>query len=308
MRETIKDLLGNTSRAAHKYYRNPGLLRPKKRLRQVPNIDSDRFVFVAGLHRSGTTILHQLLRAHPDVSGFENTQVPRDEGQFLQSVFKPDSAFGGPGRMAFDPNAHLTESSALVTDSNRNRLLREWGAYYDLDKRHLLEKSPSIIVSTRFFQALFPDARFVAIIRHPIVVSLSTHNWTKANGMPLTKVAEHWSTAHEIFLEDLKHLKNCLVLRYEDMTTAPEASLRVIQKYLDISAQEPREQVEEHNQRYLNRWERDVSNKDEVIANFDKAANPGLMERFGYSWQAPYTLNVAQWQMDNGSDASGNSQ
>jgi len=45
-----------------------------------------RIVFVAGLHRSGTSLVHRCLAAHPDVSGFADTGVPEDEGQHLQTV------------------------------------------------------------------------------------------------------------------------------------------------------------------------------------------------------------------------------
>ena len=63
---------------------------------------------------------------HPDASGFRDTGVPEDEGQHLQSVYRPARAHGGPGRFGFDPGAHLTEDSPLVTDENRARLAADW--------------------------------------------------------------------------------------------------------------------------------------------------------------------------------------
>ena len=36
-----------------------------------------RMVFVCGLHRSGTSVVHRCLREHPEVSGFSDTGVPR---------------------------------------------------------------------------------------------------------------------------------------------------------------------------------------------------------------------------------------
>jgi hypothetical protein len=36
-------------------------------------MDGHRFVFLAGLHRSGTTLLARLLAAHPEISGFSDT-------------------------------------------------------------------------------------------------------------------------------------------------------------------------------------------------------------------------------------------
>ncbi len=80
-----------------------------------------QFVFVAGLHRSGTSLLFQCLRDHPQISGFENTGVPEDEGQHLQSVYQPAHKFGRPGTFGFNPDSYLTESSPLVTEENRER-------------------------------------------------------------------------------------------------------------------------------------------------------------------------------------------
>ena len=78
------------------------------------------FVFVGGLHRSGTTLLAPLPgRAPAMVSGFSGTGAREDEGQHLQTVYRPGRAHGGPGRFGFDPEAHLTETSPLVTDESR---------------------------------------------------------------------------------------------------------------------------------------------------------------------------------------------
>jgi len=116
------------------------------------------FVFLGGLHRSGTTLLARLLAAHPEVSGFSETGVPADEGQHLQTVYPPARAFGGPGRFAFRGESHLTESSPLVSEENARRLLADWGRHWDMTKPVLVEKSPPNLIRMRFLQALFPEA------------------------------------------------------------------------------------------------------------------------------------------------------
>ena len=64
-----------------------------------------RFVFLAGLHRSGTTLLARLLAAHPEVSGFSGTGAPADEGQLLQSVYPAATAStAAPGGSASRPS------------------------------------------------------------------------------------------------------------------------------------------------------------------------------------------------------------
>ena len=78
-------------------------------------ISQHRYIFVGGLHRSGTSVLFRALRDHPEVSGFQGTASPEDEGMHLQTVFPPSGRYGGAGEFGFHPEAHLTEASPLVS-------------------------------------------------------------------------------------------------------------------------------------------------------------------------------------------------
>ena len=89
----------------------------------------ERLVFVGGLHRSGTSLVHGCLAAHPDATGFSGTGVPEDEGQHLQTVYRPDHRFGGAGIFGLRAGAHLTERSPLASAESRDRLLAEWGPH-----------------------------------------------------------------------------------------------------------------------------------------------------------------------------------
>ena len=66
------------------------------------NIDQHRYIFVCGLHRSGTSVLFRSLRDHPEVSGFQGTASPEDEGMHLQTVYLPSGRYGG-ARLVFIP-------------------------------------------------------------------------------------------------------------------------------------------------------------------------------------------------------------
>jgi hypothetical protein len=207
-------------------------------LTAAPDISGSRLLFLGGLHRSGTSILHRLLRGHPDTSGFDKTGFPQDEGQLLQSVYPAAWVYGGPGKFAFHEAAHLTEDSELVSQANRAKLLCEWGAYHDLSRKVLLEKSPPNLIRARFLQALFPDSRFVFIVRHPVPVAYATLKWAKSS---VPELISHWCVAHRILLEDMGSLDRVLVLRYEDLVEDPSRWIGEICHFAELVEHSPKD-------------------------------------------------------------------
>lgn len=249
-----------------------------KHSRSILNqISEHRFVFVAGLHRSGTTLVFRLLRDHPQISGFRFADAAEreHEGQHLQSVYPSGTQNGGPGYFAFQESAHLTEDSSLVGPENSARLFEEWAQHWDLSKPYLLEKSPPNLVMTRFLQELFPNSYFVIVVRHPIVVTLATLKWMgwpryvleydlqpgekgvysirRAETLDYEQFMEnrrlfmesmiytlldHWRVAHELFFSDRKHLERVTVIRYEDLVSDPESSLARLTEFLQLDGDE----------------------------------------------------------------------
>ena len=246
------------------------------------------FVLLCGLHRSGTTLLFRMLREHPAMSGFTNNKVPtewlalEDEGQFLQSVYPPGIVYGGPGSFAFAPDAHVTETSELLTRENKAQLAMDWFPYWDLSKRYLLEKSPPNILMTRFLQSALPNASFVAIVRHPVAVSLATTKWSHRS---LDQLLEHWLVAHEIYTADVPHLRQSMAVKYEALIADPAAELRRIYDFLGVAPHPTTfEATTEHNQRYFAQWREMAKNPEtgaavqEWIARFEPR-----VRAFGYS-------------------------
>jgi hypothetical protein len=200
------------------------------------NVEAHRFIFVCGLQRSGTTMLYRFLDEHPLVSALSGTAVATNEGQYVQSVYPSDVYHSKGGRFAFRTGARLTEESPLVTEENRRQLFSEWSQYWDLSVPVLLEKSPPNLIRTRFLQAMFPDASFVALIRHPIPVTLATQPW---GGDRIHSLVEHWLRAHELFVEDVPHLRRVHVVRYEDIVADPDEALGRIFRFLELEDPNP---------------------------------------------------------------------
>lgn len=254
----------------------------------MADVNEHRFIFLCGLHRSGTSPLFRILRDHPQISGFRNTGVPEDEGQHLQSVYASARIYGGPGRFGFSRDAHMTESSALCNARNAQLLFKEWAALWDTSRDFLLEKSPPNLIRTRFLQACFPHSYFIVIVRHPIAVSLATLKWSRQR---LSCLLEHWHVCHQLFEADRQYLRNVLVVRYEDLCAMPTSSLQLIKEFLRLDSGFDAELDRRANQRYFDTWRLfGQSACGKVIHNELIARYEDYFRTYGYSLAEPGAL------------------
>lgn len=213
-----------------------------------------RLAFIGGLHRSGTTPLARCLANHPQVSGFSDTGVKEDEGQHLQSVYPTARDHGGPGRFALAESAHLTEESPLATEEHAERLIEQWRPYWDMARPVLLEKSPPNLLMTRFLRALYPDAFFLIVVRHPVIVAMSTRRWV---GGSWASLMDNWFHAHDVFTADAARLSRLHVVKYEDLVSDAQRALTAIAEFLGLSGAIPIDCIDPHRSvAYEEQWER----------------------------------------------------
>lgn len=182
----------------------------------------------------------------------------------------------------------MTEQHALANAETAEKLFAQWGPYWDLSKPYLLEKTPINLVRTRFFQALFPTASFVVIVRHPTPVALATYNALLSNGAsPDLRVAdliEHWLLCHELFLSDMPFLKRLFLLNYEDFVARPQETLDRIFQFLQLSPHRNTEGIEgSSNDRYLAQW-RSMQNDPDQQEDMQQALKyEARVQALGYS-------------------------
>lgn len=243
-----------------------------------------KYLFLGGLHRSGTSLLAKTLAAHPQISGFKDTGAIEDEGQWLQSVYPPAKVYGGAGRFGFVKASFMDENSDLVSAENAQRLFDEWKPYWDMTQPVLLEKSPPNLVRSRFLQAMFPHSCFIMMLRHPIAVSCATAKWSNTS---MYSLMEHWLRCHERFDRDRKYLQNVIVVKYENFVASPQQTLDLVFDCIGVDAISMAPQINPNaNQNYFAKWRQMKYQQGwlksiycQVIENlFEKRVN-----RFGYS-------------------------
>lgn len=177
-----------------------------------------RYVFVAGLHRTGTSLLARLLAEHADIATIENAPVPENEGCYLQGAIPHTALHGRPGHFATDSAQHLIEGCAFDTLETKQRIESDWGRWFGEGSTWRVEKSPVNLTRMRLYQQLFPTCQFIIILRHPAVMAAALGKWVSEDEQELI---DYGLNAYDTVAQDLPYLHSALVIRYEDLVRKP---------------------------------------------------------------------------------------
>ena len=176
--------------------------------------------------------LARWLASHPDVRGLTAIAVYEDEGEHLPSVYRPlrpMEARGGSRSIRSSTHRGVCLHRTGRVRPAARRLVR----YCDTSKAVVIEKSPPNLIRMRFLRSLFPKARFIIVIRHPIAVSLATRKWRRASN---DRLIEYWLAGHRSLVEDARAVGDVAVIRYEDLMADPAAELDRVFAFLCLPA------------------------------------------------------------------------
>lgn len=207
------------------------------------------FPFLVGCGRSGTTLLRAIFDSHPDVA------VP-DEVSFIIRYSRPHYAvhYGWPRR--FDavacsemilanpsfrrwglPEAEARRALAGPPPSTFAESIRRvyagWAAHQG--KPRYADKTPMHVMYLRRLSRLFPEARFVHLIRDGRDVALSYHSvaWGPAT---VEDAAIEWRRRVGCGRRDGSRLgpDRYREVRYEDLVAEPERVVRELCRFFDL--------------------------------------------------------------------------
>ncbi len=192
--------------------------------------------FIAGAQRSGTTWLYHLLEEHPDV--------------YMAKPVSPE------------PKFFLSE---MLSQDDRRRYLDTWFADAT-DEVAVGEKSTSYMESSGVperMKRLFPEARVVFLLRHPIERAISNYRFSRQHGLESESLEyafgnETTRLAHDQFSQvsvhpfaylrrghyardiarflDVFQLHEIKVLQLEDLQDEPEKTLADLFAFLGVNA------------------------------------------------------------------------
>ncbi len=210
-------------------------------------------VFIVGCPRSGTTLLQRMLDNHGDLAVANDTHfIPRviaketeTDPRLTADLVERVRSYRRLDRLGLTEE-HLSEA-AFAASSFSEFVSLLYDAFAHLHGKTLAgEKTPDYGQHIDRLISLFPEARFIHIVRDGRDVALSTIDWanpTKGPGRwtlwPVSPMAAsalwwRWQVEPALQARATHGLGKVLELRYEDLVSAPEFELDRITRFLGI--------------------------------------------------------------------------
>ncbi|HEY3639317.1 MAG TPA: sulfotransferase [Rhizomicrobium sp.] len=225
--------------AAHAAVQSLKQVFPRERMAMLPRAnkraDVPQPLFILGFPRSGTSLLEQMLAAHPAIRA-------GDELPFLQLTANLTSRwigsrFGYPSCLA-----ELSAGDQLSLPNHLRDCYLGWAEQWDLlggTHRFFTDKMPLNEMHLGLLHLIFPHSPLIFIRRHPLDIVCS--NFRKYITYGFNQAFAIESSAQHYLLMDglLAHYReqldlNLLEIRYENLVADPEAEARRVFDFVGL--------------------------------------------------------------------------
>lgn len=205
-----------------------------RRWRDESTPSPNPLALLAGAPRSGTTLVEQILGAHPEILVFDEPEAFTQE---LSGTAFPEPAW----QLTFKSlNNFATGARERFVARYFKRLLHE--SREALDNRLLLDKNPSITGLLHIWLRFFPHSKILVALRDPRDVVISCFfqniqlNLSTVNFLSLDRTVKFYSECMNVWLR-LRELGGFewVETRYEDMVANFVAEGQKLTKFLGLS-------------------------------------------------------------------------
>lgn len=201
----------------------------------APQLAPERpIALLCGHPRSGTTLLEQVLDAHPDMVSSEETMIFFNEAQATVSKMAlPDQLLDV-----------LREVKIETLKTAREKYFGFTEKYFGtpINGRLLIDKNPSYTAIIPAFTRIFPESKYLIALRDPRDVVLSCYmQWLPVNPVSATyldigETVEEYASLMNFWLKVRPKLANpWLEVRYEDMVDDLNAVARRALEFLGVT-------------------------------------------------------------------------
>lgn len=223
-------------------------------------------VFICGSMKSGTTLLCRLLDSHPDllavpadlyfyrlINRWDKTQFKEVVIYWIQRLVNPSGLepFWFFGKQEETFKVFISYLDYFINRLGKNPMYSAVMTFYILNallssawtpKKYWIEKTPHNEVDAQKIAKLFPNAKFIHILRDPLsnIVSLKKldmyMNW-KGSALDHARVIRKLFGSAKSNVEVLGE-NRYLIVKYEDLVKDPSAIMHRISGFLNISFNE----------------------------------------------------------------------
>ncbi|HZR18092.1 MAG TPA: sulfotransferase [Verrucomicrobiae bacterium] len=192
-------------------------------------------VLLGGHPRSGTTLLEQILGAHPDILALDESEA------FVQEIWHRLAPMQAVRPLGLN---ELHNLEPLQRERMRERyfksLLREVNG--QTDARVLLDKNPSPTAALHLWLRVLPETRIIVALRDPrdVIISCFFQNLmltpTNANFLSLERTVRHYADLMDVWLR-MRELGGFewLESRYEDLVRNTEIEARRVTEFCGLA-------------------------------------------------------------------------
>ena len=152
-------------------------------LKRPKDVRVDRPVFIVGTGRSGTTILGVVMSMHRSI-GFLN-----EPKAIWHRVCSTEDLIGNYTTEAARYRLGAEDVSADAADNAR----KLFAGYLALTRSNrLLDKYPELVFRLSYVRSIFPDAKFLFLVRAANDTLVSIDSWSKRDGTQSAEIVEDW--------------------------------------------------------------------------------------------------------------------
>ena len=230
---------------------------------------NSRPIFIIGAHKSGSTLLRSLLDGHPDLfvvpiethffqkGGYEvdyrlrktSPQVLADSDRIAAYLAQVERYNAVSDPMS---DSHITGQIDLnrvqqILEAGENDSETGWFLNYMraihagvfgtdlLPEQRIVEKSVENAEFVPDLKSMFPQAKFIHVIRNPYanLVSLRRHTGRKHYPFLMPSISSLCNSYYNL-KRNLRHVEDYLVVRYESILQETERLMRQTADFLDI--------------------------------------------------------------------------
>jgi hypothetical protein len=258
-------------------------------------LHGERLIFLISQPRAGSTLLQRMLGRHPDVYTVSETWLMlhpvyalRSEG--YQAEYNEETARRALGTV-------LSALPAGEEEYIQGLRRMYWYLYsrllYDRRERYLVDKTPRYYLIIRDLRRIFPEAKFVFLVRNPLAVLCSiVRTWVNDDWLRLGDLRLDLLRAPPLLVDGVRSLaSHCLVLHYENLVVRPND---VVGKVCDFLGVRYSAAMVQYGLGEVPRWQ--LGDQDEVYRHDRPVAANVHRSLLFRQWVTPIRIWQGSWR------------